>query len=199
MTKLALVRHGETDWNVEGRYQGQADPPLNEHGRAQARAVAQKAAALHPDVIYSSPLKRAWETALAISQATGLPVVPEPRLKEINQGRWEGMLVTDIRRQFPEEFRIWLERPWDLEMPDREGLHDLERRVLGAVKDIVRKYPGQTVVLVTHKLPVAIVKVNFAGVPRERIWDIIPPNAGLEIVEVKDMLYGNPPDAGGER
>ncbi len=128
-----------------------------------------------------------------------MPVIPEPRLKEINQGCWEGMLVTDIRRQFPEEFRIWLERPWDLEMPDRESLHDLERRVLEAVWEIVGRHPGETVVLVTHKLPIAIVEIDYAGVPRERIWDIIPPNADLEIVEVSDTSCDNPPDAGGER
>ncbi len=190
MTKLLLVRHGETDWNVEGRYQGQADPPLNERGRAQARAVASKVAAMHPNAIYSSPLRRAWETAMAISEATGLPVTPEPRLKEINQGRWEGMLVTDIRRQFPEEFRMWTEHPWELEMPDRESLRDLERRVLDAVEEIVGRHPGETVVLVTHKLPIAIVKIHYAGVPRERVWDIIPPNAEVEVVEVGALECG---------
>ncbi len=185
MTRLVLVRHGETDWNVEGRYQGQADPPLNARGRAQARSVAPKVAALHPEAIYSSPLKRAWETAMAISEATGLPVTPEPRLKEINQGRWQGMLVTEIQRQFPEEFRLWMERPWELEMPDRESLRDLEKRVLEAVAEIVRRHPTGTVALVTHKLPIAIVKIRYAGVPRERIWDIIPPNADIDIVEVE--------------
>jgi probable phosphoglycerate mutase len=147
--------------------------------------VASKVAALHPDAIYSSPLRRAWETATTISEATGLPVKPEPRLKEIKQGRWQGMLVTDIRRKFPEEFRKWMERPWELEMPDRESLRDLEKRVLEAVEEIVERHPDETVVLVTHKLPIAIVKIHYAGVPRERIWDIIPPNADIDIVEVQ--------------
>ncbi len=187
MTSLILVRHGETDWNVEGRYQGQADPPLNEHGREQARKTAAEIAGLRPDVIYSSPLRRAWETAQIIAEAAGIDrVIPEPRLKEISQGEWEGMLVTDIEKEFPEEFRLWRERPWSLKLPGRESLEELEKRVMDAVSEIVAKHRGQKVVIVSHKQPIAIIKIHFQGIPKERIWDILPPNGGWEIIQVAE-------------
>ncbi len=187
MTSLILVRHGETDWNVEGRYQGQADPPLNERGREQARKAASEIAGLRPDVIYSSPLRRAWETAQIIAEAAGIPrAIPDPRLKEIAQGAWEGMLVTDIQRQFPEEFRLWQEHPWELEIPGRESLRDLEKRVMEAVNDILAKHRGQKIVIVSHKQPIAIIKIHFQGIPREKIWEILPPNGGWEIIQITE-------------
>jgi broad specificity phosphatase PhoE len=187
MTSLILVRHGETDWNVEGRYQGQADPPLNERGREQARQTAAEIAMLRPDAIYSSPLKRAWETAQIIAEVAGIPdVIPEPRLKEISQGEWEGMLVTEIQAEYPEEFRLWLEHPWQLKLPGRESLQDLEKRVMDAVNDILVRHRGEKVVIVSHKQPIAIIKIHFQGIPKEKIWEILPPNGGWEIIEVTE-------------
>lgn len=96
MTRLILVRHGETDWNVEGRYQGHSDVPLNARGRAQAARLAEALRGSDIRAIYSSDLARARETAEALAHATRLAVQHDPRLREIDQGDWEGMLFLEI-------------------------------------------------------------------------------------------------------
>jgi len=184
MTRLVLVRHGETDWNVEGRYQGQANPPLNERGRAQARQVAEELKGQQLDALYSSDLRRAAETAAAIGQATGLPVHHDPRLREINQGEWQGLLVTEIEQRYPELFHRWREAPLTVTLPGGESIAQMQERVLAAVEEIVRRHPGQRVALVTHKLPMAVIKCHYQNIPLERLWELIPPNAGWEIVTV---------------
>src|SRR5512136_235874 len=107
MTTLVLIRHGQTDWNVEGRWQGQADPPLNDRGREQARFVAEYQSQFGFAALHSSDLRRAMETAQVIGAEMRLPVIPQPRLREINLGKWQGMLAADIEAQYPDEFRRW--------------------------------------------------------------------------------------------
>ncbi|MBI3763708.1 MAG: histidine phosphatase family protein, partial [Chloroflexi bacterium] len=103
MTRLWLIRHGETDWNVEGRWQGQTDPPLNESGRAQAEALAAQLAGIRIEAIYSSDLQRAHTTARIIARGLGLPVRLDARWREIDQGEWEGLLVTEVAARYPDE------------------------------------------------------------------------------------------------
>ncbi len=107
MIQLILIRHGQTQWNREGRWQGQADPPLNAFGRRQARRAALELRGARLDHLYSSDLRRALETAHIIGADLGLAVIPDPRLREINLGRWQGMLSADIEAQYPDEFRRW--------------------------------------------------------------------------------------------
>jgi alpha-ribazole phosphatase len=184
VTRLVLIRHGETDWNVEGRYQGQADPPLNERGWTQARQLAEALQDQPLDVLYASDLRRAAETAAAIGQATGLAVHYDPRLREIHQGEWQGLLVTEIEQRYPDLFRRWREAPLTVTLPGGESIAQMRERVLAAVEEIVRRHPGQRVALVIHKLPIAVIKCHYQDIPLEHIWDLIPPNAGWEVVTV---------------
>ena len=96
MTTLYLIRHGETPWNVEGRYQGQLDPPLNENGRRQAQTTAAQLALMGFEAIYSSDLARAQQTAKALVEKTSLPLQLDPRLREIDQGEWQGILIGEL-------------------------------------------------------------------------------------------------------
>ncbi len=182
LTEFFLIRHGETDWNVEGRYQGQADPPLNERGRAQAQRVAEALREQRLDALYASDLRRAAETAEAIGRATGLPVRYDPRLREIDQGEWQGLLVTEIERRYPDLFRRWREAPLTVTPPGGESIAHLQQRVLAAVEDIAGRHPGQRVAIVAHKTPIAIIKCHYRGIPLERLWELIPPNAEWEVV-----------------
>jgi broad specificity phosphatase PhoE len=109
MTRLLLVRHGETDWNTTGRFQGQADPPLNANGRAQAASLAAQLAQTRIGAIYSSDLQRARDTAEIVARKLGMTVRVDRRLREINQGEWDGMLTTDIIARYPVE---WAAREW---------------------------------------------------------------------------------------
>jgi broad specificity phosphatase PhoE len=107
---------------VEGRYQGQADPLLNDRGRAQAQRVAEALRGQRLEALYASDLRRAAETAEAISQATGLAVRYDPRLREIHQGEWQGLLVTEIERRYPDLLRRWQEVPLRVTLPGGESI-----------------------------------------------------------------------------
>jgi broad specificity phosphatase PhoE len=170
---------------VEGRYQGQADPPLNDRGRAQARRVAEALQGQGLDALYASDLRRAAETAEVISRATGLAVRYDLRLREIHQGEWQGLLVTEIERRYPDLFRRWQEVPLRVTLPGGESIAQMRERVLAAVEDIARQHPGQRVAIVAHKLPIAVIKYHYQSIPLERIWELIPPNAEWEVIAVE--------------
>jgi broad specificity phosphatase PhoE len=140
MTRVCIVRHGETDWNLQGLTQGSRDVPLNERGRQQARAAAAYLAELPWDAIYASPLSRAWETAEIISSAAGLfPIRSEPRLAERDFGSAEGMDVAERKRRYP-----------DREIPGAENWRQVRIRGCAAAERIVRENPGERVVAVAH-------------------------------------------------
>jgi broad specificity phosphatase PhoE len=172
-----LARHGVTDWNLAGRYQGQADPPLNEAGRRQARALAEQLAGEPIRAIYSSDLQRAYDTAQAAAERLGLPVTVEPRLREVNQGEWEGMLHPDILARYPE---AWAERerdPLHSRSPGGESVFEVSARVWSAAADIARAHPDGLVLIVSHGLALACLYCKAHGLPVEQARNHIPPNA----------------------
>lgn len=130
MTQLILIRHGETDWNVEGRWQGQADVPLNERGRAQAVQLAQELKDDGIDAIYSSDLIRALETAEKLSEATKLSVQIDRRLREIHQGEWQGMLVSEIQTRYADRFARRRDDPLHIAPPGGETVAQVKTRVI---------------------------------------------------------------------
>lgn len=134
MTTLLLVRHGETDWNAERRWQGHADVPLNERGREQATALADRLAGDPIDAIYSSDLARARDTAAAVGDRLGVPVIADPALREIDVGSREGLTWEQTG-----------EREWDGEAKD-----DHAARILDAIRRIAQHHPGERVLVVTH-------------------------------------------------
>jgi len=184
-TTIYMVRHGETPWNVEGRYQGQLDPPLTEKGRQQAQATAGKLAALDFAAIYSSDLARARQTAEALAAQIGLPVQFDARLREIHQGEWQGVLIGDIRQGWPDEINGWETDPWQHHPPGGESLLQLQARVFAAFDEIAARHPGKKVAAFTHKLPIALLKIRFQGHPPEQIWSLLPANAAWEIFDVE--------------
>ena len=151
-TTLVLVRHGETDWNADNRFQGHADPPLNETGRAQARALA---AELRREVfaaLYTSPLQRAAETAAIIGYELGLEPRADDALKEVDVGSWSGLTRTEIEQRFPTGFARWLEygHGWD----DGETYEELGARVVTGLIRIAERHEGGGVLTITHGGPI---------------------------------------------
>lgn len=141
MTRLALVRHGQTDWNLERRIQGSSDIPLNEAGRAQARSTSRLLAGRHWDAMFASPLSRAWETAQIISEALGL-AEPQPvaALAERSYGGAEGMTSEEILERFPEGTAI----------PGRESRDDVVARALPALVGLAHEHPRACLIVVSH-------------------------------------------------
>jgi broad specificity phosphatase PhoE len=161
VTTILLVRHGETDWNSEGRWQGHADRPLNEAGRAQALALADSLAGRHIDAVYSSDLVRAHATARIVADRVGLPVELDAGLREVDVGEWSGRSHDDLERSDPEGFRRWREggKGWR----GGESYEQMGERVVATVLEIARRHPGGTVLVVTHGGSIRACRATAAG------------------------------------
>lgn len=183
MIRFCLVRHGQTDWNLEGRYQGQSDVSLNETGRQQARAAARQLAGQPFCAIYSSDLKRAAETARIIAGTLQLPVQLEPRLREINQGEWEGQLVGVIQARYAEFWEKRSEDPASFRPPGGETVGEVARRVAAALEEISARHPAGNVLLVSHGLSLATIICQVRGIPVGKAYTVIPENATPQWVE----------------
>lgn len=144
--RLILLRHGRTAWNAERRFQGQADPPLDEVGRAQAYEVAALVAALRPDILVSSDLVRSLQTAGPIADVTGLPLRTDARLRERSLGHWEGLTREDVEQRFPDEFADWISGR-DVSRRGGETREQVAERSCAAYEALPAV---QTAVLVTH-------------------------------------------------
>jgi broad specificity phosphatase PhoE len=176
MTHLYLIRHGQTDWNIEGRWQGHADVPLNNRGREQAAQIAHSLADVGLKAIYSSDLIRARDTAGALASTTGLAIQYDKRLREIHQGEWQGMLVTEIQARYGKQFHRRRENPLTVAPPGGETVLQVRERVVSAVEDIVRKHSFERVALVSHGFALAVIQVHYLERPIDEVWDIIPNN-----------------------
>ena len=162
MATILLVRHGETDWNRERRWQGHADPPLNEHGRAQARALADRLAADGIGAVYASDLRRARETAHIVAERLALPVAADPRLREVDVGEWSGLTHPEIEERFPESFRRW--QRYDGPGWERgETYEEMGRRVVEALVEIAAKHGDERVLVVTHGGPIRALGAAIDG------------------------------------
>jgi len=161
-TTLLLARHGETDWNREHRWQGHADPPLNEVGREQAHALAATLAGDPLGAVYSSDLRRALETARIVAATHGLAVVPVPALREIDVGEWSGLTSTEIAERFPAGWTRHAEGGdgWDL----GETHAAMSRRVVAAVEELVAAHADGHVLCVLHGGVIRALLAHASGV-----------------------------------
>ncbi len=154
MTLLLLARHGQTDWNRDGIWQGQADPPLNATGRAQARRLADRLGPIPVDAIYSSDLRRAVETAEIVAAVKGLAVVTDQRLREMDVGSWTGLTGEEIARRFPGGM-----------YHDGESPQAFQARAVAAAEDISAAHDGATVLVVCHGGIVRALQRHALGEP----------------------------------
>ncbi len=189
MTTVYLARHGESDWNAANRFQGHSDRPLTARGRAQVETLAAElaeAAAL--SAIYSSPLRRALETAAAVGACTGLEPVAVDDLREVNVGAWTGLSRAEVELQFPEEFRRWLDggEGW----ADGETYEEMSSRVVSAVLRIADAHPRDEVLVVSHGGPIRALQAAAAGldVHAYRRLHRVEPNAHLSRLAVENGL-----------
>jgi len=149
-TKLIIVRHAEAMGNIIREFHGWTDSGITEKGHIQAKQVAERLKDVPIDVIYSSSLKRAIQTATYIAKVKELPIISRDDLKEINGGLWEGMAWTDLAKTYPEEYVIWEEKPHIHQMPEGESMKDFQQRLVNAVSVILDREKGRNVCIVTH-------------------------------------------------
>jgi broad specificity phosphatase PhoE len=162
VTTLLLARHGETDANREKRWQGFGDLSLNEQGREQASALADELEDVPLGAVYSSDLRRAYETALVVAERQALPVTALRELREVDVGSWTGLAHEEVKQRFPDAYRKMRARSgrgWD----GGETYGELAARVLPALRRIAGEHPGDTVLVVTHSGPIRTTRAHAAG------------------------------------
>jgi alpha-ribazole phosphatase len=178
MTAVWLIRHAEPDASVHGRCYGSLDAGLSPTGREQAAHLGKRLVAEPFAALYSSPRRRAIETAEAIG--TNIAIVPE--FRELNFGDFEGRTYDDIAATHPDVYRQWMETPTRAQFPNGESFTQMQVRVLNAYRDLLAKHDGQTVGIVAHGGVVRIILADALGVPDENIFRIAQRYGALNLI-----------------
>jgi broad specificity phosphatase PhoE len=184
--RILLLRHGETDWNRERRYQGWTDIGLSEAGRAQAEAAGRLLAEQPLAAVWSSPLRRAHDTALAIAAPLGLPVQLSDRFREMRFGHWEGLTAADVSERFPDEYRAWHETPHLASWAGAESLAELRGRALAGLAELRAQHRGETVALVAHGVTCRVLILEALGLGLDRLWSFQVSPTGISELEFRD-------------
>lgn len=170
MTHIYLVRHGETAWNVEGRFQGQSDTPINETGRQQADALGRYLKGKNLQAIYTSDLIRALDTSRIIAAYHNVDIKPDPRLRELNFGSWEGMDYYEIQSKHPIVLTEWQENILKTAPPGGESLEQLAMRVQVVYEHIISTELKGEILIVAHGGVLQVLLCYALNLPFQNYW-----------------------------
>ena len=187
MKELLLIRHGQTDWNTQGRVQGGGD--LNNIGIAQSNLLATVLQDSQASTIYTSPSKRTHQTAVIIATALSLEVNTTPLLKDIDYGVWSGALLADLIKDDPDLFEQWEKDPSSVRFPEGESLLDLRTRISVFMDEITEKHSSDTVVVVTHESPIISMLAVALDIPDSSHRKFHADNASLTVLQFKNTHY----------
>jgi broad specificity phosphatase PhoE len=164
--RIILARHGETEWNRLKIFQGRSDIPLNPHGKAEAKALAEALKKEPISTIYTSPLVRARETAQIIQQFhSAVSLIEDPGLMEMDLGDFDGMKALDWVRQFPKFRKIWQDRPASLKMPGGESLSEVQKRAVETINRIANRHSkGETLLVCSHNFLIISLRCFALGI-----------------------------------
>lgn len=182
-TRLYLVRHGETEWNSGGKFQGHSDIPLSVKGREQAVNLAERLKDIKIQAVYSSDLGRARETAEILAKPHQLDVHALSDLREINFGQWEGLTYQEISEKYGEVCSQWFANPLITQIPGGESLQDVVTRCSKTLHTIIREHPGETVVIVAHGGVIRTIVGTSLELDMNYFWKLRVDNVSLSIIE----------------
>jgi broad specificity phosphatase PhoE len=186
MTRMVLVRHGQTEWNRVERFRGRADVPLNETGLAQAEATGRRVAKeWQPAAVYSSPLSRAVKTAEAITRPFNLPVQIHSGIADIDYGQWQGLTPDEVKQRWPEIHHTWYNAPHTARIPGGETLDEIRARAMAAVSEIAARHAGRTVALVSHTVVNRVILLAILGLGNDRFWRLRQDTCAINVFEVE--------------
>lgn len=189
MTKLYLIRHGQSEWNILSKVQGQKDANLTNIGREQARKLGKRLIDENIDIIFSSDLSRALETAEIISSMINKPVVESKEIQEINFGPWEGLTLAEIQKKYKEEYLIWMKKPDKFKLEGTETLDNLKNRVMKYVEKVLIENKDKNIAIVSHNATLKIIILNLLGMGNAFYKNISLNNVSLSIIECRQ--YNN--------
>jgi broad specificity phosphatase PhoE len=186
MTRIILVRHGQTEWNRVEQFRGRADVPLNETGLVQAEVTGRRIAAeWRPSAIYSSPLSRAVKTAEVIAGHFNLQVQVHPGLIDIDYGQWMGLTPDEVQERWPKVIDDWYNKPASIRIPGGETLEELRLRALGAIDDLAACHKDQTIILVGHTVINRIILLGVLGLSNDRFWRLRQDTCAINCFEAE--------------
>jgi len=182
--RIVFVRHGETEWNRELRYQGRTDVPLSPEGEQQAELVGRRLAAWRPDAAFSSPMKRATRTAEIILEKTGVPgnLTVLEEIAEMSFGEWETLRVAEVKEKFPERYANWRKDPSTGYPPGGEPFERVCKRVDTAIREIL-DLPGKRFLVVCHGGTIRAAMVGMLGFSFSSVWNIRLDNCGIVVID----------------
>ena len=164
MTRLYLVRHGETDWNKASKIQGRIDTELSAYGVEQAQKLAKRLTSEEINVIYSSSLQRALRTAEIIADYKNCSIQKSDKYHEICLGPWEGLTINEIQEKYSEHLWTYREDPANFNLPGAETFLELTERTYSAILDIVNKHDGKNILLVSHGTTIKAAIIKILGI-----------------------------------
>lgn len=181
--KLYLVRHGETDWNKEMRYQGQTNVPLSRVGIIQSELIAERLKAIKFSAIYSSDLIRTFKTAKIIAKYGNYKIKRSKLIREINYGVFEGMLLKDVKEKYSDLLKRWWENPLNAEIPSGEPVKNFIERVEKFIKNTILSYKRGNILVVSHGGPIRIMIIKLLNLHSQTFRNFRQDNAALNIIE----------------
>lgn len=186
MTRLLLVRHGESTWNQTGRYQGRIDTELSELGHRQSSALAERLQDIPLEAAYSSPLRRSMTTAIYVATSHGLDLRIEPDLTEIDHGLWNGLLREEVEKRFGPLLQLWFVSPSRVQMPGGESLAQVGARAMRVISRILEAYPQGTVVLCSHDAVLRACLCQFLGLGLDLFWSLKLDNGSVSTLDFRE-------------
>ncbi|HHW04090.1 MAG TPA: alpha-ribazole phosphatase [Thermoanaerobacterales bacterium] len=183
MSRFYLIRHGETLWNKESKYQGQSNIPLSDNGRLQAKRLSERLKEQKIDAIYASDLHRAMETAEIIAAPHRLEVFPTREMRELNFGIWEGFTFDEIVKRWPGEMERWRRDPYNERPEGGETMAELCCRTSMFLKNAANAYPDKNILVVTHAGPIRALLSVILNLHYDLFWKFKISNASLTVVE----------------
>jgi len=188
MTKLMLIRHGDTDWNVGEIFRGRVDVELNEIGVKQAELLAKHLADERIAAIYSSPLKRALKTAEIIAVSHHIDVITAPELVDFDYGEWQGLSHDTVKERYQTLYAQWSSNPHLVKVPKGESLDDVRERATSLVDRIITNHEG-TVALVSHRVVGKVLTCALLGLDNSHFWNIRPDTCGITTFVYQDKSF----------
>jgi broad specificity phosphatase PhoE len=188
MTELILARHGETEWNVEEVFRGRVDVELNETGRRQAELLAESLSELKIEAVYSSPLKRALDTAKSIARRQRLEVEVSPGLIDCDFGQWQELPLKEVKNRYKDLYRQWTESPQLVKIPGGESLDRVRERALKVVNELMAEHGGR-VVLVSHRVVNKVLICALLGLDNSHFWNIRQDTCGTTTFSYQDGRF----------
>ena len=189
MTKIYLVRHGQTEWNKRLRFRGRIDIPLDEVGHREAEAIAEALKDRDINAIYTSPLSRSIETAQPTSRFFHLEIVPVEGLIDINYGEWEGLNFDAVKERYRDQYAQWEKSPDLVRFPNGETLDEVRERSFSAFKDIVTGHPGQSVLIIPHRVINKVLLCALLGLSNAHFWEIKQDTGCINLIEHSDERF----------